>query len=786
MNKLWMLAKSNMRKGKSAAVSLFLVIFVAAILLNIGCLTLLNYKTSFDKTAERLNSAHTAMLMLKNSFQDKYEAYYRNYPGVTETQKEDIICFTSANYKFGSGKMTTTIFFRNMDKINGLSEISVVGKHNAKDDNDIYVSYLMQSGGGYKLGDKLVINYYGKEYTFRIAGFVEDIMFGSTNAGCAGFYLPEASYHNLVKKMEIPERAEGILLQAKLLDASKSDDLLNDFQKTMLPENQESQMQGYWFASLPEIKNARTLTADIGGAIIVGFSLIIMLVSLLVIRFRISTSIEEGMIDIGALKAIGYSGRQIKSSIQIQFLSIAAGGSLAGIAVSYLFVIPLAAMFSAQTGLIWKQGFDIVSSLITLVFILLSVFFITAVSTVRIKRLHPIVALRNGIHTHSFKKNYFPLERRRGSLSFLLAMKSMVMNIKQNLMITIIIIAISFSSVFAIILYYNIVRDDKAFIDMLGVEMCSVYANTVPQTDAEALLKEIQAMDGVRKAVNYEYKTITIEPDKVQVYIMKDFSLLESNLAYEGRYPEYDNEVIITGFVAEKFHKKVGDMITLQSENRSADFLISGFFESSNNFGMGIAVTDAGMKRLQTDYKFGGMNIYLEKGIDAEVFSQKLLSRFPDEIAGTMNMDMMAESQLGVYQSIVSIFACAILGITALVVVMILYLVIKAFIIRRRKDYGIQKAIGYTSCQLMTQTSFSFLPVMLISTVAGSLLGSMYVNSILSLLFRSIGVMNVHFHIPALWIVLLCIGIGLLSYLISMLISLRIRKISAYALMIDL
>ncbi len=786
MNKLWMLAKSNMRKGKSAVVSLFLVIFVAAILLNVGCLTIINYKKSFDKTADKLNSAHTAMLMLKSSYQDTYEEYYSNYPDVLQVQKEDIIYFTSANFKFGSGEMATSLFFRNIDKISELSGISFVGKHESEDNDDIYVSYLMKSGGGYKLGDKLVINYFDKEYTFKIAGFVEDIMYGSTNSGCSGFYLPEASYRNLLDQLETPEKAEGILLQSKLKSSLNANNLINDFQKNMLTYNQGSQIPGYWFESMPNIKSARTLTADIGGAIIVCFSFIIILVSLLVIRFRINTSIEEGMTDIGALKAIGYSSKQIKAATLLQFLSVAAGGSFLGIAASYLFVKPLAAMFSAQTGLIWKQGFDFIASLISLGFILLSVLLITAASTGRIKRLHPIVALRNGIHTHSFKKNHFSLDRGRGSLNFLLAMKSMRMNIKQNIMITIIIVAVSFSSVFAIILYYNIVKDDKAFINMLGVEMCSVYVNTMPSIDAEVLLGDIRDMEEVRKAVNYEYKKLMIGSEEVQVYIMKDFSMLESDLAYDGRYPEYDNEVIITGFVAEEFHKKVGDMITIQSGDKSADFLISGLFESSNNFGMGIAVTDTGMKRLQPDYQFGGINIYLKKGLNAEEFTQKLLIKFPDEIAGTMNMDMMTKSQLGVYQSIVAIFAYFILIITALIVIMILYLVIKAFIIRRRKDYGIQKAIGYTTSQLMTQTSFSFLPVILFGTVIGSILGGMYVNSILTLLFRAIGVMNVNFIVPVLWIVFLCFGIGLLAYLISMLISLRIRNISAHALMIDL
>jgi putative ABC transport system permease protein len=558
--------------------------------------------------------------------------------------------------------------------------------------------------------------------------------------------------------------------------------MLSDFKKYGFQSNLSVFATQSWDAALVNVKSARTSTADIGGTIITSFSLIIVLVSLLVIKFRINTSIEDNITDIGALKAIGYTSHQIIATFILQFIQVTFCGAILGIMVSYAAVIPLAGMFSAQTGIVWKQGFDMVASLSSLILLLLLVLVVSTLSAGRIRKLHPITAMREGITTHSFKKNFCPLEKGKGSLSFLLAMKYMLHNVRQNIMISIIIAAVSFAAVFGLVLFYNIAANDESFIDMLGVEMCSIMATTDPNVDAVSLREEIEDLEGVRKAINYNYGSVMIGEQDCQVYITDDFSLLDNDMAYEGRDPIYDNEVSISGFVAEKFNKWIGDTITLEMNGKSSQFLVSGLIQTSNYMGMGINITTDGVKHLNPDYKYDTINIYLEKDVDTEAFDKELMKKFEGELVLTTNMDNLKNSQLGVYVSIVTIFNAVILAITLLLVVMILYLIIKAMIIRRKKEFGIQKAIGYTTFQLMTQTTISYFPIILIGALAGSILGCIYMNPMLSVLFRGIGVMKVDFVVPTLWVGFMCLGIGIVAYAVSMLVSWRIRKITPYNL----
>ena len=57
--------------------------------------------------------------------------------------------------------------------------------------------------------------------------------------------------------------------------------------------------------------------------ILVAFAAVIVLVSLIVIKFRVTNSIDDGIINIGVLKAVGYTSRQILASITLQFMLIA-------------------------------------------------------------------------------------------------------------------------------------------------------------------------------------------------------------------------------------------------------------------------------------------------------------------------------------------------------------------------------------------------------------------------------------------------------------------------------
>ena len=191
-----------------------------------------------------------------------------------------------------------------------------------------------------------------------------------------------------------------------------------------------------------------------------------------------------------------------------------------------------------------------------------------------------------------------------------------------------------------------------------------------------------------------------------------------------------------------------------------------------------------GMQQLSSNYTGTTLYVYLD-GISNKKFTETVLERYGDSIVDTLDVDETIESQTRMYTGAVFAVMVIVLTITVLVVVMILYLVIKTMIIKRKKEFGVMKAVGYSTIQLMHQISIGFIPVMVTGVAIGGVLGYFFTNPMLSVLLSSAGVKRLDFTIHLPIILMLCIGLLILAYIVSMFVSLKIKKITAYSLITE-
>ena len=73
--KIMNLAMANIRKSKSATVSLFIFILVAALLLNIGLMVITQINTFFDNKVEQLKDPHVTIMMDQASYDSTMENF---------------------------------------------------------------------------------------------------------------------------------------------------------------------------------------------------------------------------------------------------------------------------------------------------------------------------------------------------------------------------------------------------------------------------------------------------------------------------------------------------------------------------------------------------------------------------------------------------------------------------------------------------------------------------------------------------------------------------------------
>ncbi|MCL2757389.1 MAG: ABC transporter permease [Coriobacteriia bacterium] len=780
MNKIFKLAKANIRKNKGQAASLLILVLIATLLLNTGLVLFIGVGEFFDKRADELNAAHALILQDSAITTSEQMRYLKNYPGVTEYERHEVIA-DQGDYFLNGVKAPAIIVFSNAADKQNMNPPSFIGEFKPLTNTSVYVPYLMKVAGGYELGDDYQINLAGKEMHFTIAGFTEEIHFGSLMNNIYRFYVSDATYKRFIEEFPAQQR---YLQAVRMTESSAGTQLILDYAKKFIYSEDTNENTALFAFSLSHdsTKTPRTLISTIMAMVVVAFAVILLIISLVVIRFRIVNSIEEEMTNIGALKATGYLSSQIISSLVLQFASLAVVGGILGLAVSQLTLPVVAGILETQSALTWKPGFDLGLAALSFLAAVLCVILVTFVVALRIRKLHPLMALRYGLTTHSFKKNSMPLDRARGPLSFLLALKQLLQGKKQALAILIIIFVVSFASIACMDIYYNIGVENDAFVSVIAGEKPDAGAMLKDREDTAGVIKRLAARPEVRKVFEYEALSVLADGNGVSAFITRDFSQLEGTLLYSGRYPRHDNEVALGGRFSQIVGIGIGEYITIKLGNTTKDFLVTGTIQMMENLGMNLVMTYDGIRTLQDDFKFSQIYIYLVDGTDVPAFIKGLKAREGDIFSSTVDMQELVEAQFSQFGTIFGAVAAGVLAITAVVIILVLYMIIKAMILRRRRELGIQKAVGFTTAQLMSQIALHFTPIVLVGVALGGVAGHFGFNPLFTATMRSSGIMGTDMPAPLLWTIVTCLALVALAYLVSMLIAWRIRKISPCAL----
>jgi putative ABC transport system permease protein len=662
---------------------------------------------------------------------------------------------------------------------------TLVGDYLPLEDDAIYFIHAMFLDSGHEIGDKIKVGFMGQELDFTISGSTEEIFFSATvMADVRRVYVSSERFNEL--RAQFPANYFD-MLSARLENIDDAVLLFAEYRNRFLGTEYFNTAYAAVFPRTHQIaRDSSTLIPMLVALFLTVFSIILLVVGIVVTHFRISNSIEENMTNIGAQKAMGYRDNQIISAILLQFGLIVFIGGVFGLALSQAVLPMITRILEPTLGLPWNPPFELRTAVFSLLAVILIVLSFSLLSSRRIKKLHPMAALRGNIATHSFKKNPMPLDKSRGPLTMLLALKQILQNKKQSLMIGLIVAAVTFASVSGITLYYNTNVNLDGFLRALSGELPDVIVFINDPDSGPNFVERTQANSDVDRVVCNGLVMLHVDDIVQQMWVVDDFSLLTGGSLVEGRFPLHYNEVVLGAVSWELMDKGIGDWVTIRSGNSEQSFLVTGLVQNiARGFDplMGMINTE-GFYRIRPGFDFTEYWIYLEAGVDPSVFVDSLVRSEGDFIASIISMQDQVDTQVGIIGSTFSIVTLIILIVVGAVVVLVLYLVIKTTILRRRGELGLQKALGFTTLQLMNQIAFSLTPTILFGVGVGALGGFFGFNPMFTALMSDMGIVQVDLPTPIAWTVVVCILLVLLSYAVSLMIAWRIRKISAYALVI--
>lgn len=688
---------------------------------------------------------------------------------VEAAEETSALYLADPEYTYAGHALTMETLVFAVDRLQSVFPLIFVGDTLPPSDTSVYLPYMFSAGGQYRLGDDFVLTLGSKEYPFTVSGFVEDFLLGCLPLGKTGLYMPNGAYDAL------KEYAQGNAMEATVFAATLQDGV-ND--EALSAEWLEA-YRGFFAVTCSRVVDTRSQATDGIAMILVAFAVVLALVALVQTYFRVVSSLHAEIVSIGALKAIGYTSRQIITAFWLPYAGTALWSSLLGGGLYTLGLPWLSSMYTMQMGLVWRQPFLWRAPLFALVACIVLVTLAVLFAARRIRTMHPVAALRKERADEQSPHEVLPLYRTPGSLQTLLAMQSMLRNKGQSMMTMLLMSLLCFSAVFALVIFYNGTIKPERFVSMMVNETNDLTVVLKPGADPDSLMDGLCASPGVQSVQRYDVRYTVMQKQSIPLFVMDDFSGHKKKVVYQGRYPLTADEVMITQVVADAFEKAIGESMVITYEGHEERYTVIGLFETVYDMGRGIGLTGDGMSRLvDAPYVFECLYVYLAPQEDSAAHKASIRQKYADYVSAVYDAHGMIESWTGTFVQVIAALSLVILGFIFFTVALILYLVIRTFLQQKQHDIGVQLAIGYSVGQIVWQITCQFGLVTAVGCTLGAFVGCHGVNPFLRLFFRQVGIMRVDLYVSGWQIALLCLCLVLFSIAVCAMVALQAKRIT--------
>ena len=773
------LIKAGFRKDRAVLIVFLLIITISTMLLHTGIMVS-TYPRLYDEYAEDTGLAD--FLMVTDESEEKIERVMESSENVDEYHSEEVVIIpgiTIYTYKTGKEKASSRLYVQRIGDNTGHDRLEYVERDDSVSGRKLYLNLYTAYSNNLCVGDSVRLDTSIGTYEYTVAGIYQHLLMGNLYYYLSAM-VDEESFKELQTAGINAGQTEMRMVFVKCSEGTDPEDDLKEALDKLRGDN--SDVTDGYTKSLG--REGYTVIVNILAGFMAAFALIMIIICLCMIVFTISNNISRDIRNIGALRAVGHTVGQIRTALISEYVILGLTGSVIGIILSYVFFPVIEYLYIREiSGIVWKNRFCPVITVSVLAGILIVIVTAAFLSTMKIKKLPPATALRFGLKSNSFRKNHLPLGETKGELNLILALKSTLQNMGQNLIVFLVITAVAFVTQFSAMLYYNAKVDITNFQRMIEGDAPDAYVDLTDSSyeTAVRVKSEIESIEGVSQVYGLSFATAYIDGSEISLIYVTDPDYIYCGI-YEGDIMRADNETVLGSTVAERLGVGVGDEIVVEYGGKSARYLITGLQQSVMNNRM--YVTDKSAQKLGVDTTYSELRVRVDDA-DAEKVDD-VLERITDlgdsSIANTHNDYRWQRSKDNMPVFAVSFIVMIMIMLSIATVILVIRLLLKTVFIKKEKEFGIKKAVGFTSTQLRYQLSLSLLPTVFLASVVGSALGYFLMNPLFTVILRGYGVMNADLIAKPQLIVLSVSVVTLLVFAFSYLMSGRMKKISAYKL----
>ena len=624
-----------------------------------------------------------------------------------------------------------------------------------------------------KIGDKVEIEITGEEdvETFTIKGYFEDPVSGSSMMGLKTMLVNDEDWHHLLERFE--EAGENAVTgggYALHIFKKNGEGTVSGLQKKINEETELGQVRNLTYQKTT-LMGFMLILQNIFSGLFLVFVLVLFVVAMLVLSHSIVSSIEQDYADMGILKAVGFTKGMLQLVKILQYVLPILLGMTLGIMASAPVVSVINRITVPATGLMIPAALPVPIILASLSGILLILTGFIFFKTSKIDKITPIRAIRGGMEDVYFGSR-LAVPIGKGLLNLRLAIRQLVSGKKQYISAGLVTVLLVF--------FLSLTARIDVWMGPDGDGLMETF-NAVPYdmgvqiVDHGIKIEEITALilEDTKIVDSYGFLSTHAELNGINYRI----NICEKPEYYnmmEGRACLYNNEVIITEFVAKALALKTGDTVQITYKGKTLDFIVTGIYQSANDMGENFGISKSGYERFDNREEIEYFTHYrLEEAEKKDEIVERLLDIYGDRIYVDDNIWSGTDSILFAMNAI----GILMYAVTVIFIFVVIIMTGSKILYREQKDLGIYKSLGFSSESLRLTFSLRFTIVASMGAVLGCICSAVFTDKIIGYFLKFAGISRFESKLTLAQMVLPALGVVVLFTLFAYIAAGKIRKV---------
>ncbi|MBP3469298.1 MAG: hypothetical protein J6K26_07255 [Lachnospiraceae bacterium] len=567
----------------------------------------------------------------------------------------------------------------------------------------VYVPICYESVYHVKTGD--VLNIGGEELT--VAGFIRDSQMNAMMASSKRFLVCAEDYEKLS-----PMGSEEYLIEFLLEEGADSNAFKTAYENASLPMNGPT-------ITGPLIKMMNTLSDGIMILIILLISLLVLLISLVCIRFLLLTRIVSEAGEVGMLKAVGISGKEIRRMFLKRYVLLVFVGAVLGVIFSGMMFRPLSAQMQKLYGVSGSSYEIFIFALLSAVLVGSAIILFVLRILRQINAMTAVKALAGDDGEEKKKNNKF-------CIAFVMVIAIFLMLIPSNLYSTL---------------------SSPEFVTYMGIGNAQIRMDLREGAESSEAFGRIDRMlSEDSEVLEYAlYQTcstpVRLGDGTTMNLLMEQGNHLRFPVAYSsGSAPAREGEVALSYLLSEELGLSPGDTLWVKRAGEYELCTISGIYSDITNGGKTVKIYTKDLENAE-NVMWRIVYVTLTEGTDQKDF----IDRYTEEGVEVVDIASRVRGTYGPTLAQVRQAAILIKMIAFLIIFVVIMLFVRMMIANLRNQLSVKKALGFRSIDLKKDFWKSCLPYVIAGIFLGTFSGCILGEDICGVALQSLGAVGFRF-----------------------------------------